>query len=90
MNNLSTWCVMRWEGRLFVKCVRYVWGKYFGNIFFFGALAFPGCFVWGKKREDGDGWKAKCHNSLLVIASENLKPSVTNVVLSGSDRNGRL
>ena len=48
MNNLSTWCVMRWEGRLFVKCVRYVWGKYFGNIFFFGALAFPGCFVWGK------------------------------------------
>ena len=46
-------------------------GQIFWKHLFLWRFGIPRLLCLGKKREDGDGWKAKCHNSLLVIASEN-------------------
>ena len=85
-------------GRLFVKFFRYIWLRIFWKHLILLRLGSPRLLCLGEKKRDGDGWKAKCHNSLSsslsyitqtfsdCIKEKTIHDPRTNVVLVGLDK----
>ena len=90
---------MRWgPGRLFVNFFRYIWFRIFWKHLILLRLGTPRLLCLEKKKLDGDGWEAKCHNSLSsslsyitqtfsdCIEEKTIHDLQTNVVLAGLDK----
>ena len=53
-----------WRENFGVKWFRYIWLRIFWKHLILLRLGTPRLLCLGEKKLDGDGWKAKCHNSL--------------------------